>query len=156
MSLEKAGMASSPDLKSEASIDTRTLDTMRNPQDTASVRSAKQKARNFSLDTTAQMEAFQEYKIFDKTFVGIYNTMKQKHNMLKTNTFSRTYSIARENKNSMKPSSSLSKKNVLSESSFLPPQTSPSMIDGFMTVMLLGETFEILHGIVALSPEHGQ
>ena len=31
MSLEKAGMASSPDLKSEASIDTRTLDTMRNP-----------------------------------------------------------------------------------------------------------------------------
>ena len=31
MSVEKAGMASSPDLKSEASIDTRTLDTMRNP-----------------------------------------------------------------------------------------------------------------------------
>ena len=76
--------------------------------------------------------------------------------MLKTNTYSRTYSIARENKNSMKPSSSLSKKNVLSESSFLPPQTSPSMIDGFMTCLLLGETFEILHGIVALSPDHGQ
>ena len=58
MSLEKAGMTSSPDLKSEASIDTRTLDTMRNPQDTASVRSAKQKAKNFSLDNNGQVEAF--------------------------------------------------------------------------------------------------
>ena len=53
MSLEKAGMASSPDLRSEASIDTRTLDTMRNPQDTVSVRSAKQNIKNFSLDSQA-------------------------------------------------------------------------------------------------------
>ena len=100
------------------------------------------------------MEAYLEYKTFDKTFVGIYNTMKQKHNSGKTTHYSRAYTVARDNKAAM-IQEKFSKKHPFYEMNFMPPQTSPSMIDGFVTVMLLGETFEILNKIMALSPANG-
>ena len=97
------------------------------------------------------MEAFLEFKIFDKTFVGILNTMKLKQS--KMNYYSKQYQIARDNMRGMNQEN-FSKKHPFESCTFEPPQTSASMIDGFITVLLLGETFEILHKIMALSPEY--
>ena len=110
--------------------------------------------------------AVNEYKIFDKTFIGIYNTVNLKYQNEKkalkylekgSNPMShRTLHIARDNKKKqeLNVKNQMSRKHPLFEVTLLPPQPGATMVDGFVMTLLLGECFEILHKIVAISPEN--